>query len=289
MKKQYLYAGVSIILWSTTATVTKLLLDGLNSMQILAISSFFAFLFLLIVNIGKHNIKKLNNYKIKDYSKLFIIGLLGTFFYKLFLYLGINKMQASQAFVINYLWPITTVIFACIILKEKMTFRKIIAILLSFVGVIIITSDGNLLDINKNNIIGALYCVIAAISYGLFSVLNKNEKYDKCLSMMLFYLFSFLISFIYLAITNEFTIPSGVQLIGLLWIGVFTCAIAFTSWIFAINEGDTVKISTLAYLTPFISLIWNCIILKESFNIFTFIGLIVIIFGILIQLKSNNK
>ena len=289
MKKQYLYAGVSIILWSTTATVTKLLLDGLNSMQILAISSFFAFLFLLIVNIGKHNIKKLNNYKIKDYSKLFIIGLLGTFFYKLFLYLGINKMQASQAFVINYLWPITTVIFAYIILKEKMTFRKIIAILLSFVGVIIITSDGNLLDINKNNIIGALYCVIAAISYGLFSVLNKNEKYDKCLSMMLFYLFSFLISFIYLAITNKFTIPSGVQLIGLLWIGVFTCAIAFTSWILAINEGDTVKISTLAYLTPFIALIWNCIILKESFNIFTFIGLIVIIFGILIQLKSNNK
>ena len=289
MKKQYLYAGVSIILWSTTATVTKLLLDGLNSMQILAISSFFAFLFLLIVNIGKHNIKKLNNYKIKDYSKLFIIGLLGTFFYKLFLYLGINKMQASQAFVINYLWPIMTVIFACIILKEKMTFRKIIAILLSFVGVIIITSDGNLLDINKNNIIGALYCVIAAISCGLFSVLNKNEKYDKCLSMMLFYLFSFLISFIYLAITNKFTIPSGVQLIGLLWIGVFTCAIAFTSWILAINEGDTVKISTLAYLTPFISLIWNCIILKETFNIFTFIGLIVIILGILIQLKSNNK
>ena len=251
MKKQYLYAGVSIILWSTTATVTKLLLDGLNSMQILAISSFFAFLFLLIVNIGKHNIKKLNNYKIKDYSKLFIIGLLGTFFYKLFLYLGINKMQASQAFVINYLWPITTVIFACIILKEKMTFRKIIAILLSFVGVIIITSDGNLLDINKNNIIGALYCVIAAISYGLFSVLNKNEKYDKCLSMMLFYLFSFLISFIYLAITNKFTIPSGVQLIGLLWIGVFTCAIAFTSWILAINEGDTVKISTLAIFNTF--------------------------------------
>ena len=41
MKKQYLYAGISILFWSTTATVTKLLLGSLNSMQILLISSFF--------------------------------------------------------------------------------------------------------------------------------------------------------------------------------------------------------------------------------------------------------
>ena len=67
MKKQYLYAGISIILWSTTATVTKLLLGSINSIQILLISSFFAFLFLLIINIIKGNLKELKNYKIKDY------------------------------------------------------------------------------------------------------------------------------------------------------------------------------------------------------------------------------
>ena len=66
MKKQYLYAGISIILWSTTATVTKLLLGSINSIQILLISSFFAFLFLLIINIIKGNLKELKNYKIKN-------------------------------------------------------------------------------------------------------------------------------------------------------------------------------------------------------------------------------
>ena len=72
-------------------------------------------------------------------------------------------MQASQAFIINYLWPIMTVIFACIILKEKITFRKMLAIILSFAGVIIVTSNGDLLNIGKDTLAGALCCIVAAI------------------------------------------------------------------------------------------------------------------------------
>ena len=153
MKKEYIYAFVSIFLWSTTATVTKLLLGSLNSMQILAVSSLFAFIFLLIVNLIKGNLKDLKSYKVKDYLQILGMGILGVFLYYLFLYLGTDILQASQAFIINYLWPIMIVLFACIILKEKMTSRKLIAIILSFIGVIIVTANGNLLNIEKNSII----------------------------------------------------------------------------------------------------------------------------------------
>lgn len=288
MKKQYIYAGISIFLWSTTATVTKLLLGSINSMQILLFGSFFASIYLLIVNIIKGNLKQLKDYKIKDYLQIAGIGLLGTFLYNLFLYLGINKMQASQAFIINYLWPIMTIAFACIILKEHMTFRKIIAIFLSFFGVIIVTSNGNFLNIEKESVIGALYCILAAISYGLFSIINKKKNYNKYLSMMLFYMISFIISLLYILCLKELFIPEGNQLIGLLWIGIFTSATAFTSWAIALEKGDTAKISNLAYITPFLSLIWTRLILKEKISIYAIIGLVVIILGILIQLKDKK-
>ena len=289
MKKEYLYAGLSIFLWSTTATVTKLLLGTLNSMQILVVSSLFAFIFLLIINLIKGNLKELKNYKIKDYLQIAIIGVLGTFLYNLFLYLGIDTLEASQAFIINYLWPIMTVLFACIILKEKMTTRKLIAIILSFVGVIVVTANGNLLNIQKSSIIGAVYCVIAAISYGLFSVLNKQKNYNKYVSMMLFYLVSFIISLIYILCSKSNFILEGNQLIGLLWIGIFTSAIAFTSWALALEKGDTAKISNLAYITPFLSLVWTALILKENLNIYSLIGLIIIVLGIFIQLKEKKN
>ena len=183
MKKEYLYAGVSILLWSTTSTISKLLLGSLNSMQILLISSIFAAMFLLIINFRKKNLLQLKTFKIKDFLQIAGLGILGTF-------------------IINYLWPLMTVIFACIILKEKLTKRKLIAIILSFIGVIIVTSNGDLLNIRKNNLIGAIYCILAAVSYGLFCVLNKQKNYDKYLSMMLFYCVSAIISMIYILITK---------------------------------------------------------------------------------------
>ncbi len=288
MKKEYIYAIISIFLWSTTATVTKLLLGNLNSMQILVISSLLAFVFLLVVNLIKGNLKGLKGYKIKDYLQIFLIGILGTFLYNLFLYLGIDTLEASQAFIINYLWPIMTVLFACIVLKEKITIRKLIAIILSFIGVIIVTAKGDLLNIEKDSIIGGIYCVLAAVSYGLFSVLNKQKGYNKYLSMMLYYLVSFIISLIYILFFKNELILGLNQLMGLVWIGICTSAIAFTSWALALEKGDTAKISNLAYITPFLSIIWTTLILREKFNIYSTLGLIVIVLGIFVQMKEKK-
>lgn len=92
----------------------KLLLENLNSMKMLLIGSLFAFIFLFIINLIKGNLKEIKQYKLKDYIQIFITGFLGTFSYNLFLYLGIDTLEASQAFIINYLWPIMTVVFACL-------------------------------------------------------------------------------------------------------------------------------------------------------------------------------
>ena len=289
MKKEYIYAIISVLLWSTTATIIKLLLGYLDNIQILFLASLFAFMFLFIINCIKSNIKEIKKYKLKDFFKIFILGILGIFLYNLFLYLGINTLQASKAFIINYLWPITTVFFACIILKEKITIRKIIAIIISFIGVIIVSSNGNLLNIEKSSIIGTIYCFLGAISYGLFSVLNKKQNYNKYISMMLYYLSSFCISLIYCLCEKKIFIPEMNQLLGLLWIGVFTSAIAFTLWALALEKGDTAKISNIAYMTPFISLVWTSIVLKEKLSIYSIIGLIVIIIGIFIQMKNDKK
>ena len=100
MKKEYICAIISVLLWSTTATVSKLLLGSLDSMQILLVSSLFSFIFLLIINCINGSIKEIKKYKPKDYLIIFSLGLIGIFLYDLFFYLGINAMQASQAFII---------------------------------------------------------------------------------------------------------------------------------------------------------------------------------------------
>ena len=95
MKKAYLYAGISILLWSTIATVSKLLLSTKNSYQVLMLSSLFAAAALLVTTVINGKIKLLRHYRIKDYLITLLIGLPGTFLYYVCLYSGTAKMAAS--------------------------------------------------------------------------------------------------------------------------------------------------------------------------------------------------
>ena len=286
MKKSYAYAGIAILLWSTIATISKLLLGSMDSMQVLAVSSLFAFLFLLILNIIKGNLKELKKLKPVDLLIIAGIGILGIFGYNLFLYLGMERMDGGTAFIINYLWPLATVIFACILLKERFTVRKLLAILLSFGGVIAVTTGGTP---GKDQVVGAIFCICAALVYGLFSILNKKRNYNNYISMMLYYFVAFLVAAVYLLIRQTPIALDLPQTLGLLWNGVFTYAIAYTLWAEALAGGDTAKISNLAYATPFISLIWTTLILKEPFNPFSLLGLLLIVGGILIQNINIKK
>jgi len=288
VKSPYLYAGISIFCWSTVATTCKLLLGELNSFQLLWMNSLIAGIFLLILNLFNGSFKKHNAYKLKDYILMACIGVPGTFFYYVFYYSGTDMMPASQAFIVNYLWPIMSVVFACIILKEKFTVRTFTAIIISFVGVIIVIG-GALKELDKNTILGALCCILGAVSYGVFTSLNQKFKYDKTMTLMVSYFVTFTATTLINASENKLFLPRFDQMAGFLWNGIFTVAIANVFWVLALNKGKTAKISNLAYITPFLSGIWTSIFLKESITVNMIIGLTVIVAGIFIQLKDGKK
>lgn len=288
MKKPYLLAAISIFIWSTVPVISKNLLGNFSSLQIVCASALFAALFLIILNIANGNIKKLKEYKAKDFITTILIGLPGTFFYYVFLYLGTDKMLASQAFIINYLWPIMSIVFACVILKEKMTAKGIIAVIMSFIGVIIVTGD-DILHFDSNTLFGAFFCILGAISYGLFTALNKKFAYTKSVSMMISYSATFIFTFFIILLTDDLFTLNFYQTLGIFWNGVFSYAIGTTLWTIALDKGNTSKISNFAYVTPFLALVWTAIFLREPIKPTSIIGLIVIVSGILLQLNSKKE
>ena len=61
-----------------------------------------------------------------------------------------------------------------------------------------------------------------------------------------------------------------------------------TKWVMALETGKTEKVSNLAYITPFLSLVWTHLFLNEAIKLNSLVGLIIIIFGILIQMKEKE-
>ena len=288
MKKSYIFAAISIFFWSTAAVISKLLLNNYDSFQVLWASAFFAGIALLAVNIFTGNIKKLKRYKLKDYLKIALMGIPGTFLYYVFYYSGNAIMPASQAFIINYLWPIMSVVFAVIILKEKLTLRKILAFIISFMGVFIVMA-GDLRQIDPNIILGAVLCFLGAVAYGLFTALNQKSAYDKRISMMINYFVTFALTTVINLANHNLFLPNLTETAGFVWNGMLNMATASTLWIIALGLGKTAKISNLAYITPFLSLTWIALILKEELTVFFIIGLIIIVLGIFVQLKDKKQ
>lgn len=287
MKKPYAYAFVSIAIWSTTATVSKLLLHSFSTIEILAVCSIFAAAFLLIVNLCKGNLKKLKAYRMKDYLTVAGVGMLGTFLYNMFLVLGIDQLFASQAMIINYLWPMMAVVAGCILLKEKMTVRKAIAVCMSFLGVIIVTTGGKFTALAGSDLLGAGFCVLAAVSYGLFVTLNKRMDYDPMLNMMLYYIVSALAGICGVLLTGKMPVLNAAQTLGLMWVGLGDYAVAYVTWALAMKAGETAKVANLAYITPFLSLMVAHFVLGDPITVWSIGGLGVIVAGIFLQLKDK--
>ena len=283
MKKNYIYALMTVFIWSTLAAIAKLLLGDLPNLETLSVSSVFAFLFLLAINSRNGSLRKMKQYSRKDYGIMAGLGFLGLFVYSALYYYGLTQLTSQEACILNYLWPMMLVLCSCVILKERFTVMKTVAMLCSFAGIVIL-STGNDMTANGNTLVGMLSCVTAAVCYGLFSVLNKKANYDQNIAMMVMWLVVAVCGAVLGLVTETWKPIEGAQWLGILWLGAIVDAVAYLLWALALNGAEnTAKIANLAYLTPFLSLLVSAVILKEQIRPRAVLALAFIIGGIALQ------
>lgn len=289
MKKNYLYAMSSVLIWSTLAAVSKMMLSDLPNMQTLSIGAAFAFLFLLLINLKSGKLKQMKQYSKKDYALMGSLGLLGLFVYTALYYYGLTQLSSQDACILNYLWPMMLVLFSCLILKEKLTKIKVLAMLCSFLGIILL-SAGNSGSRSSGAVLGMLSCIGAAACYGLFSVLNKKANYDQQISMMIGWLLVAIASLVLGLFTEHWIMLRPTQWLGMLWLGIATNALAYLFWALSLQGiENTAKIANLAYLTPFLSLLVSFVLLGETISLRALAALVFIVGGVLLQSLCEGK
>ena len=77
--KAYVYAGLTILFWGTSASAFKIGLRYLDYFQLLLIANFTSFLFLLIVLLFQKKLILIKQFSIKDYSRSILLGFLNPF------------------------------------------------------------------------------------------------------------------------------------------------------------------------------------------------------------------
>lgn len=279
----YFNLALCILLWASIPVATKKILVELDNLRILFYSTVLSTLVLGILLIFQKKVKFIKKYNKNQYSLMFFLGFLGNYLYYIFLYGALEKTTASEGFILAYTWPMLVLVLSFIILKEKITLKKLIGVTISFLGIIIITTKGNITDFNLTSLWGDVLALTGALVFALFSVLGKKYNFDKTVSVFIYFFSAliFLIPTVY--IFSEFTWPSSNIWPWIVYNGVFVNGVSYIFWFKALENGETHIISNLLYLTPFISLIYISVFLSEKILISSVVGLTVIILGFLSQ------
>lgn len=286
MKKEYLLASYTIFCWGTLPAVTKLTLTSISNMQVLFISSLIASGCLYLYLLFSGRIKLFRSLARSDLWQLIGLGFLGNFLYSAFYYASLRTLPSADACIINYLWPIIATICAAVILREKIKAAEWLAILLSFTGVVIISTRGSGLSMADAQ--GVLLCVAGALCYGVFNVLNKKKGLDQLLCTAVYFTVTAVCSGPILFVTGEMAPMSGTTWAGMLWLGVFIDALAIFAWGAALQLSEVGVLSNLAYLTPVAAVIVSYMTLREPIEFYAVIGMLFVLGGCLLQVFSKR-
>lgn len=288
--KSIFYIILTIVLWSTVPAVAKLVLMDFNFISLIFYTTLFSIASLFVIISFQGKLKTIKNYKSRNFLDMAYMGFLGFFLYYIFLYGSFSMTNVAESNAINYLWPVFVVIFAMLLLKEKINLVKILGLLVSFFGAYLIFTGGSLSQLNSQYLFGYLLAFLGAVVYGLFSVLGKKHDYEKFTSIMLYRVFCLVFVIITLLFFPYLQAPNSlIQWLGIAWLGIFPNSLGFVFWFKSLKHGETAKMTNLIYLVPLISLIFIKLFLVEPITIFAFIGTILIVIGIFIQYLFKGK
>ena len=284
MKKEYALGLLTVLFWSTSATAFKITLQYLDVLQLLLYSIITAVAVLGIFLGVKGQLGKVFGLPGKSYFFYMTLGVLNPFVYYWMAVKGYDLLPAQIAQPINYTWVITLSLLSVPLLKQKLTGTQILATLVCYSGVVVLSWQGGASGGEAISMTGVFLASSCTVIWALYWIYNVRSKEDPIIAIFLNFLFS--IPFVVAACMtfSSLAVPDIRGLYGAVWIGCFEFGFAFITWIMALKLADnTNRVTNLIFLTPFVSLVFIATVLGESILPRTWVGVFLIFTGIFVQ------
>jgi drug/metabolite transporter (DMT)-like permease len=280
--QSYLYAGITVAFWSTVATAFKLSLGYLDVFQLVLYASVSAATVLVIPVIVSGNVGLMIDELRKYPMQTFGFALLNPLIYYLVLFAAYDRLPAQIAQPVNYTWALVLVLLSIIFLGQKPTRYDLIATAVSYGGVVIIAL-GSGSDNVSFSLIGLGLAILSTLIWASYWILLMKDPRDERVSMCLNFVTVLPMALVLCLIFSDLSVPWQGWL-GASYVGIFEMGLAFLFWSKALRLAEnTSRVSTLIFLSPFISLWLIHLVLGETIYPTTYVGLAVIVTGLLIQ------
>lgn len=277
-RKALLAALTAVLLWSTVATGFKLGLEILKPVQLLFLGSLLSSA-VFVIAAARHGWPK-KHFNLVEGLRF---GLLNPICYYLVLFAAYDRLPAQIAQPLNYTWAIVLALLAVPILGQRLSTRTLIGVFVSYLGVVILLSRGDfsrMPDLSISGVLLALASTLIWAGYWLFNAraTTQPESFmatSFCLATPVLGLLCWLGPG-FPPLTREALLYGA-------WVGIVEMGITFLLWQRALKlTTNAGRIGQLIFLSPFLSLLLIGEVLEEQVVAASWIGLLVIVSGLLI-------
>jgi len=279
----------AVLLWSTVATAFKLALRHLQPLQLLFIAACTACLVLFIIILASGRWQQLLAVSSIERNKTLLLGILNPGLYYIVLFKAYDLLPAQEAQALNYTWAITLALLSVPMLKQRLRNKDLVALLLSYCGVLIIATHGKPWLLEFSNTTGVILALGSTLLWSFSWLINVRNQLDPILGLFLNFLGGLpFITIIMLWFTDFPTISSSWWTA--VYVGCFEMGFTFILWLKALKATDSAAwIGNLIFLSPFVSLLLIYWLLGEAILYSSVIGLVLIICGNLWQQQGRLK
>ena len=288
--KSYFHIAIAVASWSTVASAFKIGLRHYSYYELLLVAAITAMLVFAIVISFQKKWHLLKTIKRKELILFALTGLMNPAGYYLILFKAYELLPAQIAQSINYSWAIVLTVLLALFMRQRIPALKYLGMAISLGGVALISLGSESFAGVQLSITGLLLAFFSAFVWASFWILNKkNEHIDNILALFVSFLFGSLFLLVGLLFVDV-QLQSMKGLLSAVYVGLFEMAIPFIFFGLALKKTDNpALINQLCYLSPFISLFIIRSVLGEQIYFTTFIGLLLIVGGILFNEYGVKK
>lgn len=269
---------VTILFWSLAYVLTRLTLQYFSAFSL----GFLRYLVASCALVVAAVVMKMKRPLRKDLPQFLLSGCLGFFLYMIAFNQGLATVTAATGSVIIATVPVMTALFARFVYRETLTAFQWLAILVEFVGVVVLTLMNSAFSVNT----GLLWMLLAALALSIYNLLQR--KLTQTYSALQTSTYSIFAGTLLLAIFapasfREIAQAPPVQHLYLAVLGICSSAIAYVAWAKAFAKAPkTSLVTNYMFVTPFLTSILAFLLAGEVPDFATLVGGSIILIGLVI-------
>lgn len=277
-------ALAAVLMWSTVAAAFKLGLRYSTPGELVVLATAVSTALLGVVLVAQGRLVSALRGLREHPGRTLVAALLNPTTYYLVLFAAYDRLPAQVAQPLNYTWALTLAVLAAVVLKRGLTVRDCLCGLVCYGGVVVICQANGSGSAGRLDVVGVGLALGSTLLWAGYWLINAADPRPSDEALFGTFVLGLPMVLLCWGIGGGTRWPSREAVLAGGYIGCIEMGLAFLLWARAMRLAqNTARITTLIFLSPFLSLVFIYVVVGERIHPGTVVGLALIVTGLVVQ------